>query len=143
MMPMAESAPTISIFLGSVMVIALALAALLYRYWRLTGQLRRQLAEALANQQQAEQSLHLLQQQYSHNLEFQKNLSEAELTTRLQRSRLTTQHARDLSSTPERYGYIRSLADKGMGAAEIAAILSISSQEAEQLVKLSQLGKTG
>lgn len=131
-----------SLFFALALVIILVLVVLIVRFWRLTGQLRRQLAAAQANQQSAEQSLRLLEQQYSHNLEFQKNLSEAELTTRLQRSRLATQHGRDLTSTPERYGYIRSLAAKGMGAGEIAAILSISSQEAEQLVKLSQLGKT-
>lgn len=139
---MADSSPMTSLYLAIALAIILLLLALIVRFWRLTGRLRRQLAEALANQQSAEQSLRLLEQQYSQNLEFQKSLSEAELTTRLQRSRLASQHGRDLTSTPERYGYIRSLAAKGMSAGEIAAILSISSQEAEQLVKLSQLGKT-
>jgi hypothetical protein len=122
------------------LIIALLMLAAVNRKLRL--RLADHLTEAHKNMASAENSLRALQLQYDSNMEFQKNLSEAELTTRLQRSRLTTQHAKDLTSTPERYQYVRSLAATGMGAEEIAAILSISSQEAEQLVKLSQLGKS-
>ncbi len=84
--------------------------------------------------------LQALQQKYQDSLDFQKNLSEAELTTRLQQPRLSAQHGHSRITAPERYLYIRSLAQNGMSAEEIASVLSISVTEAEQLVNLAKLG---
>jgi hypothetical protein len=84
--------------------------------------------------------LQALQQRYQDSLDFQKNLSEAELTTRLQQPRLSAQHGHSRITAPERYLYVRSLAQNGMGAEEIASVLSISVPEAEQLVNLAKLG---
>jgi hypothetical protein len=84
--------------------------------------------------------LQTLQQKYQDSLDFQKNLSEAELTTRLQQPRLSAQHGRSRIAAPERYLYVRSLAQNGMSAEDIASVLSISVTEAEQLVNLAKLG---
>lgn len=45
----------------------------------------------------------------------------------------------ELRRPPEKYGYVRSLVDQGMGAAEIAAVLNLSRSEVEQLVSLAKL----
>ncbi len=80
-----------------------------------------------------------LKQKYRASLEFQKSLSEAEITTRLQQPRLAIMHGQTHVEAPERYHYVRTLAQNGMGAKEIAAVLSISTHEAQQLVNLCNL----
>lgn len=87
----------------------------------------------------ANSELRELRHNYMASTEFQKNLHDAELITRLQQPRLSAQHGNKNSEAPERYLYVRSLAEKGMMPEEIASILSISTQEAEQLVNLSKL----
>lgn len=81
-----------------------------------------------------------LKDKVEQNHSFSKNLREAdEATTRMQMS-TSSYHARAATvSIPERYLYIRSLSGKGTKAAEIAALFSISKQEADQLVTLSQI----
>lgn len=86
-----------------------------------------------------EKELEELKQKLHSTLEFQKSLGDAEITTRLQQSRLTTQHSSTPAKTPERYRYVKSLSENGMDAEEIASVLSISAQEAAQLVNLSRL----
>jgi len=111
-------------------------------YRRKTTTLSKKLAIALEKLATAHASLQEMDERYKKTIEFQKNLSEAELTTRLQQPRLAAQHSLGRVSAPERYLYVRSLAQNGMDAKEIAAILSISTQEAEQLVNLSRLAQT-
>lgn len=72
-------------------------------------------------------------------IEFQKSLKDAEITTKLQKTRLSAQTVATSIKTPERYRYVKSLADSGMAAEEIAGVLSISPHEAAQLVTLSRL----
>lgn len=72
---------------------------------------------------------------------FQNSLGEAELTTRLQQSRMNAEDGNSSGATPEKYRYIRSLHEKGMDAEEIASILGISSQEAGQLVALAEIAR--
>ena len=81
-----------------------------------------------------------LKDKVEQNHSFSKNLREAdEATTRMQMS-TSSYHARAATvSIPERYHYIRSLSGKGTKAAEIAALFSISQDEADQLVTLSQI----
>lgn len=105
---------------------------------RLTGELsqaREKLAAAHADMQD-------LRQRHQDSLDFQKKLTEAELTTRLQQPRLSAQHGYQHITAPERYLYVRSLAQNGMSAREISDILAISTQEAEQLVNLAKLADT-
>lgn len=131
----------IIIALLSLLLTGIILGALIY-YRRKAASLSRKLAVALEKLATAHSDLQNMDQRYKETVEFQKNLSEAELTTRLQQPRLSTQHSLGRVSAPERYLYIRSLAQNGMDAKEIAAILSISTQEAEQLVNLSRLAQT-
>jgi len=42
---------------------------------------------------------------------------------------------------PERYRHVATLADKGMGAEEIAQVLQVSPAEAQQLVKLAEVAR--
>jgi len=129
---------TVIVALLALTIAALCLvSALLYR--RRAARLSRELAVALEKLAAAHAEMQLLEQRHRENLEFQKNLDNAELTTRLQQSRLSTQHGHTRTGAPERYLYIRSLAESGMSAQEIADILAISKQEAEQLVNLSKL----
>jgi hypothetical protein len=73
--------------------------------------------------------------------QFKESLTVAELTTQLQKPRLSVHAPSATSSFPERYSFVHSLIQKKMSSDEIASILSISCQEAEQLVVLSKLGR--
>ncbi|HMB31715.1 MAG TPA: hypothetical protein VKN82_07815 [Desulfohalobiaceae bacterium] len=42
-------------------------------------------------------------------------------------------------SSPQRYKYVNSLVEQGLTSLQIAEILKVSSQEADQLVRLSQI----
>lgn len=86
-----------------------------------------------------------LQERYRSSLEFQQNLSEAAITTRLQAPRLAARSRPDAMAAPERYRYVHRLAEGGMAAEEIAGVLSISDHEARQLVNLARLaaGQSG
>ena len=108
-------------------------------YRRKADTLSRKLRVALEKLASAHEEMQEREQREQESQAFQKNLTEAELTTRLQQPRLTGRHQYDRVNVPERYHYVRSLAEKGMEASEIAAILSISTREAEQLVNLSRL----
>lgn len=109
------------------------------RHRKKAARLSVELTQALEKLAAAHQDMQALQHRYQDSLEFQKNLSEAELTTRLQQPRLSAQHGYSRKAAPERYLYVRSLAQNGMSAEEISSVLSISTQEAEQLVNLSRL----
>ena len=121
-----------------ILLVALVTTGLAIHYSRKAAKLSTKLSGALEKLANAHNEMQQLEQRYQETLLFQKNLNEAELTTRLQQPRLSAQHGRH-SSAPERYLYVRSLAQSGMEAEEIATILSISTQEAEQLVNLSRL----
>jgi ATP/maltotriose-dependent transcriptional regulator MalT len=91
-------------------------------------------AKAFADMQKQLLALQEKNKQYK---EFQDSLNQAEITTRLQKSRLSVQE-QDMPA-PERYRYVHSLAASGMSSQEIASVLSISIHEAEQLVNLARL----
>lgn len=80
-----------------------------------------------------------LQERYDSGREFQKNLSEAAVTTRLQTPRLALQARPDGKAAPERYRYVHRLAENGLDAEQVASVLAISSHEARQLVCLARL----
>ncbi|MDR3630073.1 MAG: hypothetical protein P4L42_07040 [Desulfocapsaceae bacterium] len=83
-----------------------------------------------------------LQEKNQQSNTFSNTLNQAELTTRLQKSRLSAQGHTHSMSPPERYRYVHSLAANGMSSQEIASVLSISIHEADQLVNLSRLAQT-
>ena len=70
---------------------------------------------------------------------FQESLNLAEITTRLQKPRISVQNRPRSMDPPERYRYVHSLASGGMSSREIASVLSISIHEADQLVNLARL----
>ena len=70
---------------------------------------------------------------------FKNNLMDAEITTKLQKTRTMYQTGDASAAAPERYNYISALSQSGMEPEKIAELLSISIQEAEQLVCLAKL----
>lgn len=121
------------------LLFACVASGLAIHYRKRSGKLADNLSQALEKIAIAHTDIQTLQERYQDSLEFQKNLNEAEITTRLQQPRLAAHHDHGRLEAPERYLYLRSLAQNGMSAEEIAATLSISSHEAKQLVKLSKL----
>lgn len=69
---------------------------------------------------------------------FASSLSDATMTTRLQRTRIQLQSGGGVRA-PEKYQFFSNLVARGMNAEEIAEALNISSAEASQLVKLCGL----
>lgn len=87
-----------------------------------------------------ENSYEDMQTQHQQNQIFEKSLQEAEITTNLQKPRLSFQEtSNSKKNTKDKYQFIQTLSGSGMAAEEIAKVLSISSNEAEQLVNLSKL----
>ena len=97
------------------------------------------LAETNETLTEVRQKLTRLQEKDQKSNDFNKTLNQAEITTRLQKSRLSAQDYNRSMSPPERYRYVHSLAANGMSSHEIASVLSISIHEADQLVNLSRL----
>lgn len=102
-----------------------------------------QLSETAMRLEKQGKTLSDIQEHNKDNKKFQTSIDNAELTTRFQSTRLQAAHAGGTESSsfhaPEKYSYIRSLSEKGMGPEEIAAVLSISQQEASQLVTLTMI----
>lgn len=74
---------------------------------------------------------------------FKENLRSAEITTKLQRSRLTVQQNSNFASAPERYRYILSLLERGLNAKDIASTLSMSLDETTQIIALIRIANPG
>ncbi len=104
--------------------------------------LLQQLTQTSNSYEQVKRELEKIREQHDRIARFQNSLSEAELTTRLQQSRLTSQLSPAKGSTPERYRFVHSLLGQGMSTEEIAGILSVSTHEAQQLVALAKLAGT-
>jgi hypothetical protein len=97
------------------------------------------LAEANATLAEMHEKLSGLQEKDKKSSDFSRSLNQAEISIRIQESRLSAQNYNRSMSPPERYRYVHSLAAKGMSSQEIALVLSISIHEADQLVNLSRL----
>ncbi len=102
---------------------------------------RTKLGEALIALECAAAELEKLRQMQKRFQNFKANLSQAELATKIQQPRLELSRKNGELRTPERYQYIHSLAEKGINASDIASILTISNQEADQLVALANLSR--
>ena len=81
-----------------------------------------------------------LNNQLQNMSDFQQSMAKAQLTTRLQTPRVS-QKGNESTTPPEKYQYILSLTEQGMGADEISSALSISRHEAQQLVSLALLSR--
>ena len=103
--------------------------------------LARQLAETWKTLEATRENLETLREKQQKLTEFQNNLTGAELSTRIHTSRTTNSVGERPRATPERYGYVHSLANKGMSSEEIASVLTISTHEARQLVALAKIAR--
>lgn len=101
--------------------------------------LQKQLTETGNSLEQAKEELHELRKKHDKILQFQNSLAAAELTTQLQRPRLSAQTSATDNQPPEKYRLVHSLAKKNMSIDEIASFLAISCHEAQQLVTLAKL----
>lgn len=129
------------LLIGGQFVLFIFLLILLYRANRDRRILTNQLTDSSLLLKQLKQKNRSLLNQLEQLKDFQNNLKEAELTTRLQTPRLSGTITSSVADSPERYQYISSLDQKGMSPEEIAAILNISVQETEQLLSLSRIAQ--
>lgn len=103
--------------------------------------LARQLTETTVSLDLTRKQLGELQARQAEIKVFQNNLQAAELTTKLQKPRLEAQNNAVAGTPPGKYSNIQFLADQGMSVEEIAAILAVSTHEAQQLVNLSRIAQ--
>lgn len=102
--------------------------------------LAQQLTETSNSLETTRKNLAALREKQEKLREFQNTLTDAELSTRIYKSRTAPASNRP-RTTPERYSYIHTLADKGMSSEEIASVLTISTHEARQLVNLARIAQ--
>jgi hypothetical protein len=107
--------------------------------------LARQLTETTVSLELTRKQFNELQEKHDKMYEFQNSLQVAELTTKLQKPRLNAQNnafnmAAD-NSPPGKYSNIQSMIQQGMSIEKIAAVLAISTHEAQQLVNLSKIAQ--
>jgi len=70
---------------------------------------------------------------------FSSDLEQASMASKVQQTPRVLNRTNNDQRPPERYKYIHSLTRQGIAAAEIATILAISAQEADQLVALANI----
>lgn len=103
---------------------------------------KRDLEEALISIDSKNTELKKLQKLADSMANFKNNLQDAEISTKMQKSRLSYTQKNDKSvKIPERYRYIHNLSEKGLSSSDIASILTISPSEAEQLLALANLSQ--
>lgn len=134
MMPINQE-QILTLFTLTILIIATCNAI---RYRKRYNSLEKQHSVVLNENETLTSNFVELKEKESRHLSFAADLSQAEITTRLQTSRLD-QQTNALASSPERYNYVGALTESGMGPENIANLLSISAQEAEQLVTLSRI----
>ena len=107
--------------------------------------LAEQLTETTISLERARQNLAKLQEKHEEIVLFQNNLGTAVASSKAQQARskdvLNIVPADRPRNTPERYGFIHSLTEKGLSVEEIASILAISTHEARQLVTLTKIAQ--
>ncbi len=107
--------------------------------------LARQLTETTVSQELTRKQFNELQEKHDKMYEFQNSLQVAELTTKLQKPRLDAQNQNFntsvTNSPPGKYSNIQSMIQQGMSIEKIAAVLAISTHEAQQLVNLSKIAR--
>jgi hypothetical protein len=133
------------LLLGLMILLGLLLAATLLKILALRKEntlLAEQLTETSISFDKTKTSLEQLQKQHEEMVAFHKELHEATVTTRppLTKGKDFQQMERKWT-TPERYGFIHTLASRGMSIEEIAVILNVSPHEARQVLHLAKIGQ--
>ncbi len=121
------------------LLLCIIITFLLIHLKKLTSRTKKKLQTANISVSQLREQLTAKDNEPSPQNGFDESLNQADITTHLQISRIRHYDKDSSVLPPERYRYIRSLIAAGMSADKIAAILSISPQEAIQLVQLSKL----
>lgn len=103
--------------------------------------LSRQLTETSNSLELTRKNLTILEEKQLKIDAFHSSLADAELSTKIEKSRAAGLKNDRNRTTPEKYCYIHSLAEKGMSPDEIAAVLTISPHEARQLVTLAKIAQ--
>jgi|GEM_PF-465834 len=103
--------------------------------------LSRQLTETAVSVDQTRKLLLEIRDRQEKLDEFQDSLKMAALTTQLQKTRLQVQANDTDMVASDKYSSLQSLAQEGKSVEEIAATLTISTHEAQQLVNLSRLAQ--
>ncbi len=125
---------------GSFAVLAL-FGLLLFRLFLISIKYKLQHRELLLLKKRlqfTQEELSAFQTGKNEKVHFEKSLSNAGITTRLQESRLHFKE-QGIPKTPEKYKIITSLIKKGMDIQEISEILSLPETEARQLIKLASM----
>ncbi|PID76624.1 MAG: hypothetical protein CSB24_05650 [Deltaproteobacteria bacterium] len=131
---------TSSLFLQIAAITALPLVLVLSVYIFLQ---KKRLALLTAKTEELRRDYFLLEEKYARlklqaeqTKTFQESLKDAQISTKLQQSRL----GQDRKELPmDRYRHIAALSKSGAGKEEIAEALSVSTHEARQLMALSRL----
>jgi hypothetical protein len=134
-----------SLFFGLVIPLVLLLVATLVKIFALLKEntlLAEQLTETSISFDRTKTSLEQLQKQHEEMVAFHKELQEAAVNTRPPVTKgMDFQQVERKWSAPERYGFIHTLASKGMSVEEIATILKVSPHEARQVLHLTKIGQ--
>jgi hypothetical protein len=96
-------------------------------------------AETSAQLESANLQIEKLQQIEVKYNTFSSELKQAAMASKFQQTPRILNQANKDQRPPERYTYVHSLTQQGIAAAEIAKILAISAQEADQLVALANI----
>lgn len=132
---------TTSLLAGSaIFAVFLGLIVFSLIVWRQRVAGRLLLARVATLQQKIESALNDDEGFEAQRIAFGKALQSASLTTKLQRPRLENL-AKMNKQAPEKYRILSQLASQGLDVEEIAAILGVSSVEANQLLNLSNVAQ--
>jgi hypothetical protein len=135
----------LSLLFGLLSLLVLLLIATIVKILGLRKEntlLAEQLTETTVSLDRTRTSLEQLQKQHEEMAAFHKDLQEAASNTRQPPSKgKDFQQMERKWTAPERYGFIHSLASRGMSVEEIAAILTVSPHEARQVLNLAKIGQ--
>lgn len=134
-----------SLLLGLLSLLVLLLAATVVKILALRKEntlLAEQLTETSVSYDKTKTSLEQLQKVHEETMAFHRDLQEAAENTRPPVTKgKDFQQVERKWSAPERYGFIHTLASRGMSIEEIAAILNVSPHEARQVLNLAKIGQ--
>jgi hypothetical protein len=134
-----------SLLFGLVILLVLLLIATVLKILALQKEntlLAEQLTETSISFDKTKTSLERLQKQHEETIAFHKDLQEAAENTRPSVTKgKDFQQVERKWTAPERYGFIHTLASRGMSMEEIATILNVSPHEARQVLNLTKIGQ--
>lgn len=135
----------LSLLVGFLSLLVLLLIAAIVKIFALLKEntlLGEQLTETSISFDRTKTSLEQLQKQHEEMAAFHQDLQEATANTRPPVTKgKDFQQVERKWTAPERYGFIHTLASRGMSVEEIATILNVSPHEARQVLHLTKIGQ--